>query len=263
MRMNFIIAAVLLTAIGAYAQPGGPGSGRGRSGLGPMLPGDFAFVRGEFGITNQVVQGAPYSAEAVTEVTRTLADGNRIQRTITTSVARDSEGRTRTERTLGAIGPFISSRAAGVKTVFINDPVAGTSYALDPTSRTVRQMPISVRGGQERGSANRTTQAANRKEEDLGTQVIQGVTAQGKRKTRTIAAGQVGNQRAIDVVTETWYSPDLQVAVMSKTSDPQFGETVYQLNHINRAEPDHSLFTVPSDYTVQPGSPNPGRRPAQ
>ncbi len=102
------------------------------------------------------------------------------------------------------------------------------------------------------------------KEEDLGAQVIQGLTAQGKRVTRTIPAGQVGNQRPIDIVTETWYSPDLQVVLMSKTSDPRFGETVYQLNHINRAEPDHSLFTVPSDYTVQQGRPtNPGRRPAQ
>ncbi len=141
MRVALITAAVFIAGFSAFAQPAGRGPG-------PMLPGDFAFVRGEFGIANQVVQGAPYSAEAVTEMTRTLADGNKIQRTITGSVARDGEGRTRTERTLGAIGPLITARASGIKTVVINDPVAGTSYSLDPASHTVRQMPISVRGRQ-------------------------------------------------------------------------------------------------------------------
>ena len=68
------------------------------------------------------------------------------------------------------------------------------------------------------------------KTEDLGTQVMQGVSAQGKRVTRAIPAGKEGNEKEIDIVTETWYSPDLQVVVMSKTSDPRFGESVYQLN---------------------------------
>jgi hypothetical protein len=89
----------------------------------------------------------------------------------------------------------------------------------------------------------------------LGTQVIQGVSAQGKRVTRVIPAGKEGNEKEIDIVTETWYSPDLQVVVMSKTSDPRFGESVYQLNAISRAEPDAALFAVPSDYTVKEGRP--------
>ena len=54
--------------------------------------------------------------------------------------------------------------------------------------------------------------------------MIQGVSAQGKRVTRVIPAGKEGNEKEIDIVTETWYSPDLQVVVMSKTSDPRFGE---------------------------------------
>ncbi len=63
--------------------------------------------------------------------------------------------------------------------------------------------------------------------------MIQGVSAQGKRVTRAIPAGKEGNEKEIDIVTETWYSPDLQVVVMSKTSDPRFGESVYQLNAIS------------------------------
>jgi hypothetical protein len=52
------------------------------------------------------------------------------------------------------------------------------------------------------------------------------------------------------------------VVVMSKTSDPRFGESVYQLNAITRAEPDPSLFSVPSDYTVKEGRPMGRRGPA-
>lgn len=231
-----------------------------------MGPGDFAFIQGEFGMAKQV-QGAPYSAEAVTQVNQTLADGNRIQRTITTVVARDSEGRTRIERTMNAIGP-LAAPASGrpFKAVFINDPVAGVSYVLNPNNRTMRQVPVTFgragrRGQSQNASPGFATRphahtSAKNAEQDLGTQTIQGVAAQGKRVTRTIAAGEVGNQRAIDLVTETWYSPDLHVTVMSKSSDPRFGETVYQLTNINRAEPDHSLFVPPSDYTLQTGRPN-------
>jgi hypothetical protein len=247
---------ILATTAGASAQ------GRHFPGPGPLGPGDFAFIRGEFGIANKVVQGAPYTAQAVTQFTRTLADGNRIQRTTTASVARDSDGRTRTERTLEAIGPLAASRShGGGKTVFINDPVAGISYVLDPNSHTVRQRPIASRGPR-KGQAPREMRMLARdaavKSEDLGTQTIQGVNVQGRRATRTIPAGQAGNQLPIDIVSETWYSPDLQAIVMSKTSDPRFGETLYQLTNINRAEPDHALFVTPPDYTVREGGPNKG-----
>ena len=43
------------------------------------------------------------------------------------------------------------------------------------------------------------------KHEDLGTQTIEGVSAQGKRETVTIPAGQIGNERPIEIVSETWY----------------------------------------------------------
>ena len=220
-----------------------------------MGSGDFAFIRGEFGIATRVVRGAPYTAQAVTQFNRTLADGNRIQRTTTASVARDSDGRTRRELTLEAIGPLTASRSRGdARTVFINDPVAGISYVLDPNSHTVRQRPIAL-GGPSNGRTRQETRMragdAAVKREELGAQVIQGITVQGKRVTRTIPVGQAGNQLPIDTVTETWYSPDLQAVVLSKTSDPRFGETLYQLTNVNRAEPDHALFIVPPDYTVR------------
>ena len=87
--------------------------------------------------------------------------------------------------------------------------------------------------------------------ESLGTQMIEGVKAEGTRTTSTIAAGSIGNDQPIQIVTERWYSPELQTVVVSKRSDPRVGDTIYRLSNINRAEPATSLFRVPADYTVE------------
>jgi hypothetical protein len=88
--------------------------------------------------------------------------------------------------------------------------------------------------------------------------MIAGVNAEGTRYTRTIAAGEIGNDKPIVIVSERWYSPDLEMVVMSKRSDPRFGSSTYTLSNIQRQEPAASLFTVPSDYTMKEGGP--GRR---
>jgi hypothetical protein len=91
----------------------------------------------------------------------------------------------------------------------------------------------------------------NAKEESLGKQLIEGIEAEGARTTITIPAGEIGNERPIEIISERWYSPELQTVVMTKHSDPRFGETVYRLTNISRSEPDASLFQVPSDYRIK------------
>ena len=264
-QLRSITALALLMGGAAFAQPGGHRMGMAPGGFGG--PGDFAMIRPEFGMAGKVVTGAPYSAQAVTQFTQTLADGNHIQKSTTASMVRDSAGRTRTERSMGGIGALAGSGTAS-KAVFINDPVAGMSYMLDANRKTVHQMPAMTgrhrpasdqaagNAGQARASMRQRSNA-NVKSEDLGTQVIDGLSVQGKRTTRTVSAAQAGSQRDIDVVSESWYSADLQMVVMSKTSDPRFGDSVYKLTNISRAEPDPALFTVPSDYQVQQGRPGP------
>lgn len=93
----------------------------------------------------------------------------------------------------------------------------------------------------------------NEVKEQLGKQTIEGIEAEGTRTTVTIPAGEIGNERAIEIVSERWYSPELQLVVMTRHSDPRFGETTYKLTNINRTEPAKSLFEVPSDYTIKEG----------
>jgi TonB family protein len=91
----------------------------------------------------------------------------------------------------------------------------------------------------------------NMNRESLGKQMIEGIECEGTRMISTIPAGQIGNERPIEIINERWYSPELQVTVMTKQSDPRFGETIFRLAGLTRAEPDEFLFKVPSEYTVK------------
>lgn len=253
---------------------------------------EFSFVKLAAEREGKVVTGAPYSAQAVTETTQVLADGNRITRKSASLIARDGQGRTRREQNLNVVGPWSSgSQEPSSTTVFINDPVSGTRYTLESNSHAAiktaigageqgirqelearakaekRKLEAEGNNGMVRteshvmvftsdtpGMQIVTSSTEHRnpaKAESLGTQIIEGVSAEGKRMTETIPAGKVGNERAIEVVNETWYSPELQTVVKSRHSDPRTGDVVYSLTNISRAEPDPTLFQVPADYKVR------------
>jgi len=88
-----------------------------------------------------------------------------------------------------------------------------------------------------RWSVRRGTPKRKRRPQHWALKTINGVSAQGTRITRTIPAGEIGNQKPIVITIEKWYSPDLQETVMTKRNDPRMGETVFQLTNIQRAEP--------------------------
>ena len=87
--------------------------------------------------------------------------------------------------------------------------------------------------------------------EDLGEQVLEGLLVKGTRMTDTIPAGTIGNDRPIDIVTERWYSKDIDAMVLERHSDPRFGETTYRLVNVVRGEPSPDLFQVPQGYEIQ------------
>jgi len=250
----------------------------------------------EFGpvaaVESRVTTGRPYSAEATTEFTQVLGDGNRISRRTVVRLYRDSEGRTRREE-LAADGT--------TKSISIYDPVAHASYVLDPANRTATKagmrvvypasaegygvaggrggrgrgvgpvtvapaetpfsqdvargrVQITVRGQDGRGGSPGIRVEPDPHAESLGQKFIEGLQAEGTRRTTVIEAGAIGNQQPITVVSEQWFSSDLEVLVMTRHRDPRSGETSYTLSNIVRAEPREGLFDVPPDYTIRESS---------
>lgn len=253
----------------------------------------FTFVATEMGFESKVVKGNPFSADTVTEFTQVLGNGQRIYRNHVAGLYRDSEGRTRREQTIGAIGAYAAAGEAQ-KTIFINDPVSGVSYVINPAehsaTKTIRHqisgsagtgtltwvteagetMQPHVSSGkvvvQSAGTISHTYVARaagdgkgattiphskNFRTEPLGTQMIEGVSAEGTRTIETIPAGAIGNETPIEIISERWYSEELGVVVKTIRNDPLSGNNTYQLKNIRRGEPSPDLFQVPSDYAVK------------
>ena len=240
----------------------GPGPGRGPGAMGRDA-GVF-FIGFEAGLGGKTVTGAPFSAKFSTQTTQTLSDGNQIQRSTTGTISRDSQGRTRRDMTLPSVGPWAASGKPAPHVVFLNDPVAGVNYVLQPDEKVARKIARPGREGNARRGRRGGKPGPPPGDEGgpdvvatpLGAQVINGVSAEGTRYTRTIPVGAIGNGKPIVITTERWYSNDLQMVVLSKRSDPRTGETISQLTGIQRNEPDAALFQVPGDYTVKQGAPN-------
>ncbi len=193
---------------------------------------------------------APCSVVQETEETQTLSDGTHIVTRSEIRFYRDSYGRTRTDSFFNH--PGMSPKEP--TDIQIQDPVAGTRYHLNVQQRVAvlivpRKLPINpnvvqkpVPYPQER--VPKTTS------EDLGTQSIEGVLAEGVRTTMIFPVGSQGNDRPLQVVEETWVSKELGLTLLEKHSDPRHGESVTRVTSLDRSEPDPTLFQVPPDYAV-------------
>ena len=254
MKLHICMAGLLCVASLGFAQeaaPADPGDHAVMITSGPENGNVFFFEHAD----HKVVKGAPYTATASTETTQMLADGNRIVHKQSGLVARDSEGRTRREEVMAGMGPV---QVNAPRVVFIHDPVAGAAYILNPDKQTASVMKHNMNGTnmeqmhakmQKEFAAN--GEEGNVKTESLGTQEIEGVSAQGTRVTRTIPAGKIGNEQPIQITVETWVSPDLHTTVLQKRNDPRFGETVFQITNIKQGDPDASLFQIPSGFKTE------------
>jgi len=221
----------------------------------------------------EVTKGAPFSGQRTEEYVQTLGDGTHIINKSSVSYVRDSAGRVRREDD---------------EWITIYDPVTGVSYRLNKKNHTgskvelvygekvklmldeldqvkarmlkeEAEQAVAESKAQQENAVTITNEGPNGRaysfkrsgaEESLGSQVINGVMADGKRFTSTIPAGDFGNDRPIQTVTESWYSPELHITILFKRSDPRDGDVVTQYTNIQRAEPNAALFQLPAGYTL-------------
>jgi hypothetical protein len=221
----------------------------------------------------------PYSSTTEWENHKTLADGTHIEekRDPEEKDFRDSQGRTRKER----YSPILLAGDAPPKlqSILILDPIEGVEYYLSPQTHIACQGSPSGIGFRFQGVSgecvfNSTSSTLARPVtpriatpspppspsqrprrtvvvDDLGTQLMEGLTVDGTRTTITIPAGAQGNDRPIETVSERWFSKELNIYVLIKGSDPRNGETTLRTTNIDRSEPDPSLFRVPPEYTIE------------
>lgn len=252
-------------------------------------PMNVEFFTSPLTVATSIVIDAPYSAEAVTQMVQTLADGNRIVRESKALVSRDSRGRTRREQGFPFFGAGGRTGPKEIRHVQISDPEAGSTVMLDFENRIARKLvapPMKLVGGGVnvagggigaggggvsgvrvemnhfvpaegiqmfalRGTIGERPGRPN--VEQLGQQRIEGVIADGTRTTTIIPAGEIGNERPIQIVSEEWYSADLKTLVMSRFSDPRSGETTYRLANLTLGEPPADQFEIPAGFQVMEG----------
>jgi hypothetical protein len=186
--------------------------------------------------TSMVIdRGTPGQEIIIQRSTGQNASGKQeISEEVKVSVVRSSSnGGTSTSTSTNTLGvPLMPPGANGLPTLNIS---AGQHLnALDPLFASMNDR---------KWSSAETTR-------DLGVRDMEGVRAEGKLRSYTIPANEIGNRNPITVTTETWYSPDLQITLYSKRSDPRTGDVIYRVANVKRTEPSISLFTVPDGYKM-------------
>jgi hypothetical protein len=213
------------------------------------------------------IVGAPYCGERVSEQRQQLADGtNVVRRMAPELVCRDSQGRTRSERSTDPRG----QPELAIKIVEITDSAAGTRYVIDNYNHVAHVSRFTPRPAMEAMLANAprprppgTTVTApgpprfkldpgsrSSTIEELGTKFIDNVMVEGRKTTTTYPVGTRGNDRPIVTTHETWSAPELKLIISSTSFDPANGETISKIVNLSRAEPDVVLFQLPFDCKV-------------
>jgi len=215
-----------------------------------------------FGQAAGPIKDAPFSALWVTIGTQVAADGKSSETRESRRVYRDSSGRIREDLVPG----FTDDPSNESPAVMIRDSVTGIVYVLETPTRVAHKiMPPTLPSGAVQGAfygynmpfpANdgRTPPPPKGrpdvKSEALGTRAIQGIEAQGSRTTLTWSAASQGTERDVVSIDEKWIARELGMALVMKRSDARSGTKIMQLEKIERAEPDASLFMVPADYQM-------------
>jgi hypothetical protein len=213
------------------------------------------------------VPNSPFTAIAEVQRTGTRPDGSPFSHKTIRMMARDSIGRIHNESR--AFLPANSADTPPIMEIHLYDPRTRISTQLNAHTHTFRTFTVShppstvpptVRFGSPSGVG--VPQSDFSKEEDLGTQEIEGVSARGVRETQIIPAKSSETGKEITVTDEYWYSDELRINVMMKHNDPRKGITTLTVTHITRGEPDPALLEIPEGYT-RAGAPQPAPQAAK
>jgi len=262
MPAKLLVAVILTWGVGLFGVGRAMGQGAGQCSIG-------APAEGSFGVNSKV--GAPFTATARISFEQKLPDGNAIRAYSRVHEARSSLGRTRHESPQrcfmdedGTLKLAYSIRTYDPELKIFKDwnvygDVLGWKDRMIYTSDLVplqpRADPSEDLVKQRRSSAAAQWSASEYKIEKLGTKILFGVSVVGERRTRTIPEGKEGNELELEIVDEHWWSQTLGQDLLAIHDDPRIGKTTYEIEQLDLAEPDGSLFIAPAGYETKPTQP--------
>jgi hypothetical protein len=221
--------------------------------MGGPMAGIFEFggLMGGFG--GKVVTGKPILAAITIAHTETLP-GNSISNTTNGTFARAADGSTYRDVKMSSIGPWAASGKAQ-EFAFIRNVATNTQYIVNVTKGTYRVFPIQehkptkgMKGRQGPPDSSNETVTDNPNGTYIDPVTNTAYPVDDRKVTRTIPAGAIGNQFAIVITSERWYSSALDLLLEDTHTDPRFGTTTYQLSNIGQS-PASSLFTPDPSFT--------------
>ena len=205
------------------------------------------------------VPNLPYTAQVVKSVVF-LADGRHVRRETRMVQMRDSQGRTRIENIEDILpdDPGCNPESTPESTAHVSDkPVMVNLYV--PLRRQFIQFLVSRKMARVMtfpGTGPIPTHGPNpnaieTKKEDLPGQMINGIYATGTRTTTRLPSDDRKGPDIVDV-EESWVSPDLKIVVLSKhkSTAPGSDETMWEVQKLDRSEPEAALFEIPKDYKI-------------
>ena len=209
-----------------------------------------------------VVTDAPYFADIISTYDRTTPSGESLHREMRSKIYRDTQGRTRRETE--QITPSTGQKRVSV---LINDPISNTVTSLDPQTRTAHVRDGSIIPPPKQAVRSRpeiltappvassvavepAASTAEAKVEELGTQVIEGLTAKGTKITTRLASAAGGKEQPRTLVVSKWVSEKLHIEVLTEIDDVPENHRTIRLVNILRTEPESGLFEIPSGYAV-------------
>ncbi len=197
-------------------------------------------------ITITPKQGAPFRATVITDWTRTLADGTRVTVKNRRTVARDSTGRIFQERRyLAADG---DTNPTQISQLEYYDPVRKELTSCVPQQKlcTVQSWFIPQKALEtcKPSTGPHVTITCDA----LGTGNISNLDTVGSRQIVTITGGPLGYKEPEPTIKEFWFSPRLELNLITKRFEPRGGAQNFTFQNIDLTEPDASLFTPPAGY---------------
>ncbi len=240
MKRSALIFAVMSGVVGLPVLIHGQSANSG----GVSVPGEGRVTEWVNGLHIPAVKGMPFSAKVVLETVSQLQDGTQITHTTYNLDARDSAGRTHNEMRNWVNAEGEEPRLTRVD---LYDPATRTRTDLFPLTKVARQWVVGTTSALTPATTNAKPETTK---EEIGTDTMEGLPVKGTRVTQTYAAGAMGNDRPLAIVTEYWYAAELRINLLTKRTDPRHGVQTVRVTELVREEPDAAMFAIGEEYKV-------------